>query len=633
MIECTQSEGLDIQVSSGTASHDPNSVSAHFFIGGDRGPIADSANPVADQLQILYFNARSLVPKLDYLRVLCAAQLPDIVCITETWLDNSISDNELTIPGYCIIRLDRNRHGGGVLMYIRCTLQTQVLSLGPFDLEFMIVSVNNAKCRYCMGLFYRPPSSTSLIFDTLFSVLEQLDPSLFLNYVLIGDFNVNFLNPQHFLYHKLSCILSSFNLTQVVQQPTHVSTNGGATLIDLVLVSNPQQLQDCSVIPELSNSDHKGISVTMRWKTVRDCGPKTSRPIWRYAWADFSRACELLDATNWDPMMAMDIDQAWEFWQQKFLNIMEQCIPKGSLPKRKCAPWVSKQIVSAIRKRNTCYRRAKQTGSHELLSKYKHLRNRVVHMVKRGKRDYLNNLKSASSKDFWKAVKNLNGRQCSIPTLNHSGETATSDNEKATMLNNFFSSCFNQSIPPISPSGGSERLDPIDCPPELLCTEDEVLELLLALDTSKANGPDNISAKMLKSTAVSIAPVLTKLLNLSITTGKLPSAWKTSSVVPIPKTENRSDAKNYRPISLLSVTSEILERHIHGKILMHLQSAYPLSESQWGFCSGKSTIQALLTATNDWLEMMESGIEAAAVFFDFTKAFDSVPHKPLIEKL
>ena len=129
-------------------------------------------------------------------------------------------------------------------------------------------------------------------------------------------------------------------------------------------------------------------------------------------------------------------------------------------------------------------------------------------------------MKSASSKEFWKAVKNLNGSQCTIPTLNHSGETATSDNEKATMLNNF-SSCFNHSI---SPSSGSERPNPIDLPPELLCTEDKVLELLCALDTSKANGPDNISAKMLKSTAVSIAPVLTKLLNLSITTGKLPSA-------------------------------------------------------------------------------------------------------------
>ena len=214
--------------------------------------------------------------------------------------------------------------------------------------------------------------------------------------------------------------------------------------------------------------------------------------------------------------MAMDIDQAWEFWQQKFLIITEQCIPKGSLPRRKCAPWVSKQIVSAIRKCNTYYCRANQTGRYELLSKYKHLRNKVVHMVKRGKRDYLNNLKSASSKDFWKAVKNLNGRQCSVPTLNHSGVTASSDSKKATMLNDFFSSCFNQSIPPISLTCGSKRLDPMNCPPELLCSKDEVLELLRALDTSKANGPDNISAKMLKSTAVSIAPVVTKLLNLSI---------------------------------------------------------------------------------------------------------------------
>ena len=85
----------------------------------------------------------------------------------------------------------------------------------------------------------------------------------------------------------------------------------------------------------------------------------------------------------------------------------------------------------------------------------------------------------------------------------------------------------------------------MNCPPELLCTENEVLELLLALDTSKANGPDNISAKMLKSTTVSIAPVLTKLLNLLITTGKSPSAWKTSSVVFIQK-QNKSDVKNYR---------------------------------------------------------------------------------------
>ena len=72
---------------------------------------------VSGQLQVPYFNGRSLLPKLDRLRVLCAAQVPDIVCITETWLDNSIYDNDFTIPGYCIKHLDRNRHGGCIDVY------------------------------------------------------------------------------------------------------------------------------------------------------------------------------------------------------------------------------------------------------------------------------------------------------------------------------------------------------------------------------------------------------------------------------------------------------------------------------------------------------------------------------------
>ena len=119
------------------------------------------------------------------------------------------------------------------------------------------------------------------------------------------------------------------------------SLSANVVLATLFLYTYILLLQDCSVIPELPNSDHMGISATMRWETFREFQPKTSRPIWRYALADFLRACDLLDATNWDPMMAMDLDQAWEFWQQMFLNIMEQCIPKGSLPQRKCVPWIS----------------------------------------------------------------------------------------------------------------------------------------------------------------------------------------------------------------------------------------------------------------------------------------------------
>ena len=76
---------------------------------------------------MLYFNARSIIPKLDELRALIEIHTPELICIVETWLCDSITDIELGIPNYRLIRLDRNRHGGGVLIYAQASLVTDVL--------------------------------------------------------------------------------------------------------------------------------------------------------------------------------------------------------------------------------------------------------------------------------------------------------------------------------------------------------------------------------------------------------------------------------------------------------------------------------------------------------------------------
>ena len=101
------------------------------------------------------------------------------------------------------------------------------------------------------------------------------------------------------------------------------------------------------------------------------------------------------------------------------------------------------------------------------------------------------------------------------------------------------------------------------------------------------NGPDRISAKMLKDTSCSIASYLTKLFNISIQSGSVPWGWKSSMIVPIPKDGEKYVPTNYRPISLLPIVSKILERHIHSKIMIHLQVSYPVSDKQWGFCAKK----------------------------------------------
>ena len=100
-----------------------------------------------------------------------------------------------------------------------------------------------------------------------------------------------------------------------------------------------------------------------------------------------------------------------------------------------------------------------------------------------------------------------------------------------------------------------------------------------------------------------------------------------------PKDGDRTNPSNYRPISLLSIVSKMLECHVHYLITEHLSSNHPLSNTRWGFQSGKSTATALLTTTYDWLKELEAGKEVCSVFFDIRKAFDSIPYRELVQKL
>ena len=206
---------------------------------------------------------------------------------------------------------------------------------------------------------------------------------------------------------------------------------------------------------------------------------------------------------------------------------------------------------------------------------------------------------------------------------------AYTDGDKANLLNSFFGSCFNTSHPPIE-LGSTPS---VSYPEDLLCTESEVYDLVASLDVSKASGQDGISARMLKATACSIAPSLTKLFNLSLQSGTIPSVWKKSLVVPIPKNSDMKNPSNYRPISLLPIVSKVLERHVYNIIMNHLVHHNPLTANQWGFLEGRSTVTSLLHITDQWLKELENGLDICAVFFDFRKAFDSVPHLPLMSKI
>ena len=232
-----------------------------------------------------------------------------------------------------------------------------------------------------------------------------------------------------------------------MQGTTHSSSSGRESLIDIALVSTPAQLKECSTIPPIANSDHNDLLLKWNWKLPPNSTKQTAQTIWKYSHADFDKANELLAEADWDQLLdCPDVNQALQNWEGTFMTIMDECIPKCTLPRHKNLPWLSKTLKREMQKRNSLFRRARSSGSTELWRKYKRMRNKVTSILKNSKQSFFaRNINSGNKKQFWKTMKYLRKEQSTIPTLQLGDRCADNDLDKANMLNNHFSNCFNTS--------------------------------------------------------------------------------------------------------------------------------------------------------------------------------------------
>jgi hypothetical protein len=213
--------------------------------------------------------------------------------------------------------------------------------------------------------------------------------------------------------------------------------------------------------------------------------------------------------------------------------------------------------------------------------------------------------------------------------IKHNGQETTTDKGKADIFNKFFGSVFtepndNEDLPnlenKVNESLGRIQLEEI-----------EVEKALSELDPSKSAGLDNIPTTVLKQCAQSIKIPLTKLFNRSLAEGTVPTQWKVAKICPVHKKGSKEEASNYRPISLLSVTSKTLERCIYNRIIPDLKTQ--LTPFQHGFISGKSTQTQLLEVYDKIGRIVDERGQVDSIFLDFSKAFDSVSHPHLVKKL
>ena len=168
---------------------------------------------------------------------------------------------------------------------------------------------------------------------------------------------------------------------------------------------------------------------------------------------------------------------------------------------------------------------------------------------------------------------------------------------------------------------------------DLHFTEVHVFKKLKSLKTDKVQGPDNISAKLLATTADLLARPVYMIFKKSLQEGVLPVDWKAANVSPIHKSGSKTSPSNYRPISLTSHVCKVMESLFRDEIVQHLESNGLINDSQHGFRKGRSCLTNLLTFLDKVSGYVDTGTDVDVIFLDFAKAFDKVPHQRLIGKV
>ncbi len=237
-----------------------------------------------------------------------------------------------------------------------------------------------------------------------------------------------------------------------------------------------------------------------------------------------------------------------------------------------------------------------------------------------------------NSKGFYSYIRNARKVKSMVTTLEKNDGTQTkNDTDTAECFSDAFSSVYvSEPYGPLPEECYSPRDD--ECGVLDICNED-VYYQLKKLNIYKSMGPDDIHPKLLKCLADNPLFVanLTLLYKKCIDQHTVPKLWKTANVIALHKKDSKKQASNYRPVSLTCILCKVYEQFIRSHVLNFVESR--IIPNQHGFVNKKSCFSNILETVDTIVHMIEEGIPVDVFYFDFCKAFDSVPHYRLLTKL
>ena len=506
------------------------------------------------------------------------------------------------IPGYVVFRQDRDKQGGGLVVYVKDAYKASVVKESSLVTENhfqqLWIKVQCKKLKsFLLCTAYRPPDTPISLLDGLGSVLmDCLLPGL--EVILLGDLNCNLMDSCA-SGRALLDFCAEFNLTQLVKGPTRV-TETSQTLIDIALTTNTNIVDTCEVKPA-ALSDHSLIRLILKLNSPRPrCTFITTR-----SYKDYDGRKFVADLANVPFHMITcfnDLDDQVEAFNNLFLNVLDEHAPVKKIKiKSRPNPFITPEIRQLMKTRDKWHKSAIRTKNKMHWNAYRFFRQEVKREIRLAEKEYVCNEihnSNGNTNSLWKVINRcLPRQQTPFVTI---GDPKT----QACRFNEYYSSVgvnvslaaeeiaeklgFTDSINNNHDTNTNSHEINHDAFTFHSITQDDVNRIVNSLPSNKAPGYDKVTAKILKDSLPVTAPAITNLINYSFSSCEFAQVWKQAVVVPYKKSAESEQPSDTRPISLLPVMSKVIERSAHAQLTEYLISKKVISPYQSG--NRKSTL-------------------------------------------